>query len=152
MSPVSSRKVSDAAARVQLPFTLSDTCTSAGALYWANHPTSRSPWATGLLSVTVTGDPLENASPWTKVGVVAPTGPARTATRSRAGPGDRIPVCMIGREAPPGTPLAFEARLALCVTRDTVLRGRRSWTGRAARQASGRAPCARTTGRDRARR
>src|SRR5207247_10938805 len=97
-------------------------------------------------------DPVEKAATWTKVGVVAPTGPARAATMSRAGPGDRIPVGMVRREAPPGTPLAFEARLALCVTRDTVLRGRRSWTGCAARQASGRDPCARTTGRDRARR
>src|SRR5439155_4282551 len=156
MSPVSSSKVSDpAGARIQVPFTLSDTWTCPGALYWANHPTSRSPWATGRVSGTVSAgtlDPVENASPWTKVGVVAPAGPARAATTSRAGPGDRIPVGMVRREAPPGTPLAFEARLALCVTRDTVLRGRRSWTGRAARQASGRDPCARTTGRDRARR
>src|SRR5439155_19378537 len=95
MSPVSASKVSDpAGARVQVPFTLSDTRTCPGALYWANHPTSRSPWATGRVSGTVSAgtlDPVENASPWTKVGVVAPTGPARAATRSRAGPGDRIP-------------------------------------------------------------
>src|SRR5207245_9603409 len=117
----------------------------------APQPTG-APRARGLLSGTLHGDPRERAAPGTEVGVVAPTGPARTAKRGRAGPGDRSPVCMIGREAPPGTPLAFEARLALCVTRDTVLRGRRSWTGRAARQASGRDPCARTTGRDRARR
>src|SRR5438128_5436275 len=72
MSPVSSRKVSDEAARVQVPFTLSDTRTWPGALYWPNHPTSRSPWATRPVSVTVTDetrDPLENAAPWTKVGV-----------------------------------------------------------------------------------
>src|SRR5216117_1807232 len=95
MSPVSSSKVSDpAGARIQVPFTLSDTWTCPGALYWANHPTSRSPWATGRVSGTVSAgtlDPVENASPWTKVGVVAPTGPARAATRSRAGAGDRIP-------------------------------------------------------------
>src|SRR5438067_8324697 len=72
MSPVSSRKVSDLGARFQAPFTLSDTWTRSGALYWVNHPTSRSPWATGLVSVTViveTRDPVENAVPWTKVGV-----------------------------------------------------------------------------------
>src|SRR6266404_206463 len=71
MSPVSSSKVSaPAAARVQVPFTLSDTSTCSGALYWANHPTSRSPWATGWVSVTViagTRDPVENAVPWTNV-------------------------------------------------------------------------------------
>src|SRR5256712_13084691 len=71
MSPVSSRKVSDLGARVQAPFTLSDPRTRSGALYWANHPTSRSPWATGPLSVTVTDETraVENAAPWTKVGV-----------------------------------------------------------------------------------
>src|SRR5436305_13954666 len=72
MSPVSSRKVSDLGARFQAPFTLSDTWTRSGALYWVNHPTSRSPWATGLVSVAViveTRDPVENAVPWTKVGV-----------------------------------------------------------------------------------
>src|SRR2546422_2292950 len=75
MSPVSSSKVSEpAAARVQAPFTLSDTWTCSGALYWLNHPTSRSPWATGRVSVTVnaeTRDPVENAAPWTKVGEAA---------------------------------------------------------------------------------
>src|SRR3989442_1209999 len=83
MSPVSSSKVSDpAAARVQVPFTLSDTCTGPGALYWATHPTSRSPWATGRVSVTVsdgTRDPVENAAPWTKVGLA-------TAVRGRRTP------------------------------------------------------------------
>src|SRR5439155_8932788 len=45
---------------------------SSGALYWATHPTSRSPWATGRLSVTVMVErrAVENAVPWTKVGVV----------------------------------------------------------------------------------
>src|SRR5439155_1767184 len=70
MSPVSSRKVSDPGVRVQVPFTSSDTCTSAGAWYWANHPTRRSPWATGLVSVTVSGDAPANAVPWMKVRVV----------------------------------------------------------------------------------
>src|SRR5438552_11704006 len=87
MSPVSSRKCSDPGARVQAPFTLSDTSTCPGSLYWENHPTSRSPPATGLVSVTVvvrTRSPVENAVPWTKVGVVAwPTaGRARRAARA----------------------------------------------------------------------
>src|SRR5229473_3309279 len=71
MSPVSSSKVNDPpAARIHAPFTLSETRTCSGALYWLNHPTSRSPWATGRVSVTVnaeTRDPVENAVPWTKV-------------------------------------------------------------------------------------
>src|SRR5437773_5691791 len=70
MSPVSSTKCSDAGARVQAPFTLSDTRTSPGAWYWENHPTSKSPWATGDVSVTVVVDigAVENVAPWTKVG------------------------------------------------------------------------------------
>src|SRR5205809_733292 len=82
MSPVSSSKVTEATARVQVPFTLSDTCTCPGALYWANHPTSRSPWATGWVRVTVndgTRDPVEAAAPWTKVGLA-------TAVRGRRTP------------------------------------------------------------------
>src|SRR5437773_2678341 len=82
MSPVSSSKVSDpAAARVQVPFTLSDTCAGPGALYWANHPTSRSPSATGRVSVTVsdgTRDPVENAAPWTNVGLATAVQGRRT--------------------------------------------------------------------------
>src|SRR2546425_13356611 len=73
MSPVSPRKVKDPGARVQVPFTLSDTRTCSGASYWENQPTSRSPWATGRLSVTVTvgtRDPVENAAPWTQVGAL----------------------------------------------------------------------------------
>src|SRR5881628_2735950 len=73
MSPVSSWKASDRGARVQVPFTLSDTCTCPGAPYSETQPTSRSPSATGPVSVTVaveTLDPVENAAPWTKVGVV----------------------------------------------------------------------------------
>src|SRR5438034_6660333 len=68
MSPVSSRKVSDPDARVQVPFTLSDTWTCAGALYWDTHTTRRSPCATGRVSVTSTAEtcPVENAIPWTK--------------------------------------------------------------------------------------
>src|SRR5205809_2298679 len=68
MSPVSSRKVSDPGARVQVPFTLSDTWTCAGALYWDTHETRRSPCATGRVSVTPTAEtcPVENAIPWTK--------------------------------------------------------------------------------------
>src|SRR5207249_5592639 len=73
MSPVSLRKVSDAGARVQVPFTSSETRTCPGASYWETQPTSRSPWATGWMSVTVTvemRDPVENAAPCTQVGVV----------------------------------------------------------------------------------
>src|SRR5213592_234251 len=68
MSPVSSRKVSDPDARVQVPFTLSDTWTCAGALYWDTHATRRSPCATGRVSLTSTAEtcPVENAIPWTK--------------------------------------------------------------------------------------
>src|SRR2546421_12048101 len=93
MSPVSSRKVSDAGARVQVPFTLSDTRTCSGASYWENQPTSRSPWATGRLSVTVTvgtRDPVENAAPWTQVGAVE---------RATAGHGSRAP--RVGNTARP---------------------------------------------------
>src|SRR5438876_1483501 len=81
MSPVSSSKVTEATARVQVPFTLSDTCTCPGALYWANHPTSRSPWATGWVSVTVsdgTRDPVEAAAPWTNVGLATAVQGRRT--------------------------------------------------------------------------
>src|SRR5207247_10547081 len=68
MSPVSSRKVSDPGARVQVPFTRSDTWTCAEALYWDTHETRRSPCATGRVSVTPTAEtcPVENAIPWTK--------------------------------------------------------------------------------------
>src|SRR5438093_7133457 len=68
MSPVSSRKVSDPGARVQVPFTLSDTWTCSGALYWDTHATRRFPCATGRVSVTSTAEtcPVENAIPWTK--------------------------------------------------------------------------------------
>src|SRR5436190_24364665 len=74
MSPVSSRKCSDPGARVQAPFTLSDTSTCPGTSYCENHPTSRSPPATGPVSVTVVvrpRDPVVNVAPWTKVGAVA---------------------------------------------------------------------------------
>src|SRR5438046_506106 len=73
MAPGSSLKGSRRGARVQVPFTLSDTCTCPGAPYSETQPTSRSPSATGRVSVTVaveTLDPVENAAPWTKVGVV----------------------------------------------------------------------------------
>src|SRR2546425_7360252 len=72
MSPVSFVKVSDPGTRVHMPFTLSETWTCPGALYWLNHPTSRSPWPTGEVSVTVVAEigAVENAAPWTKLGVV----------------------------------------------------------------------------------
>src|SRR5437867_6260553 len=70
MSPVSSSKVMDRGGRIQAPFTVSDISTCPGALYSENHPTSRSPWATGRSSVTVVPEvgAVENAAPWTKVG------------------------------------------------------------------------------------
>src|SRR5882672_3978608 len=69
MSPVSSRKASDAGARAQVPFTLSDTRTCSGALYCETHATRRFPCATGRVSVTSTAEtcPVENVVPWTKV-------------------------------------------------------------------------------------
>src|SRR5213595_339901 len=73
MSPVSLMKVSDPGNRVQVPLMSSVTCTCSGASNWENHPTSRSPWPTERVSGTVsveTRDPVENAAPWTKVGVV----------------------------------------------------------------------------------
>src|SRR6266478_2196780 len=91
MSPVSSRKCNDPGARVQASFTLSDTWTSPGAPYSETHPTSKSPWATGEVSVTVVADigAVENAAPWTKVGVldwapaVAESRTPRTAITAR---------------------------------------------------------------------
>src|SRR5439155_26516432 len=73
MSPVSSSNLIARGARFQVPFTLSDTKTCPGALYSANQPTSRSPRATGRLSVTVVADvgAVENAVPWTKVGAAS---------------------------------------------------------------------------------
>src|SRR5438094_2458473 len=73
MSPASVSKVSDAGARVQAPFTLSDTRTGSEASVWETHPTSKSPSVTGRVSVTVNvevREVVENAAPWTKVGVV----------------------------------------------------------------------------------
>src|SRR5439155_26577227 len=98
MSPVSSRKVSDRGARVQVPFTLSDTRTFAGSPYWANHPTSRFPWATAPVSVTVAVEtfvPVENAAPSMKVGVVdwgSAAAPARAAPQNRPGPKYRLAI------------------------------------------------------------
>src|SRR5437870_13731446 len=68
MSPPPLPKVSPAA-RFQAPLTLSDTETVPLALYWANQPTSRSPWATGLVRVIVvevTALPVTAAPAWTK--------------------------------------------------------------------------------------
>src|SRR5207249_8890275 len=119
-------KVSAAGARVQTPFTLSDTWTSPGALYWENHPTSRSPWATGAVSVTVVAEigAVENAVPWTKAGAVdccAAAGPTRAAPRNRARAGYRIAldgsIESTARHCPPsrGVPHVF------ALTPDTVL-------------------------------
>src|SRR5256884_3079940 len=127
MSPVSSSKVSDpAAARVHAPFTLSETRTCSGALYWLNHPTSRSPWATGRVSVTVTvetRDPVDNAAPWTQVGVVEPATAVRGSRTPRVANTARPAVdrpdgeCLIVISrtltiaAPARSPLPLEPRL-----------------------------------------
>src|SRR5204862_7521790 len=112
MSPVSSRKVSDAGARVQVPFTLSDTRTCSEASYWENQPTSRSPWATGRLSVTVTvgtRDPVENAAPWTQVGAVE---------RATAVQGSRAP--RVANTARPAVDRADgECFIVISILRDT---------------------------------
>src|SRR5712691_2497004 len=57
--------------RVHRPLTLSETCTWPDALYWLNHPTSRSPAATGWLSVRaydLKRLPGDAATPWTNSG------------------------------------------------------------------------------------
>src|SRR5439155_23960016 len=80
------RKVKDPGSPAQVPFTLSDTRTCSGASYWETHPTSRSPWATGPVSVTVTvetRDPVDNAAPWTQVGVVEPATAVRGSRTPR---------------------------------------------------------------------
>src|SRR6266446_6473787 len=89
MSPVSSSNFIARGARIQAPFTLSDTWTCPGALYSANQPTSRSPRATGRLSVTVVAEvgAVENAVPWTKVGAATAacgSGTPRVVSTTRA--------------------------------------------------------------------
>src|SRR5439155_1325226 len=59
---------------VQGPLMLSETCTWPGALYWPNHPTSRSPTRTGSLRVYVYDarrSAGEAAVPWTNSGEAA---------------------------------------------------------------------------------
>src|SRR5207247_587747 len=56
---------------VQGPLMLSETCTWPGALYWPNHPISRSPARTGLLRVYVYEARRSAggaAAPWTNSG------------------------------------------------------------------------------------
>src|SRR6266446_5852118 len=86
MSPVSSSNVRDRGARVQAPFTSSDTWTCPGAWYCETHATSRSPWVTGWLRVTAASSvgAVENAVPWTKVGVVDWATAVRGRTVARA--------------------------------------------------------------------
>src|SRR5438552_19097969 len=69
---------------VQGPLMLSETCTWPGALYWPNHPTSRSLLKTGSLRVRVYDarrSAGEAAAPWPKggetAGVLAVRGPER---------------------------------------------------------------------------
>src|SRR6266404_2752680 len=59
---------------VQGPLMLSEICTWPGALYWPNHPTSRSPARTGSLRVNVYDarrSAGEAAAPWTNSGEAA---------------------------------------------------------------------------------
>src|SRR2546426_4138243 len=59
---------------VQGPLMLSETCTWPVALYWPNHPTSRSPGKTGLLRVKLYDarrSAGEAAAPWTNSGELA---------------------------------------------------------------------------------
>src|SRR5438094_587485 len=60
--------------RVQGPLTLSETCTWPGAPNWLNHPTRRSPAATGSDRVRVSdgsGLGAEPAAPWMNAGDAA---------------------------------------------------------------------------------
>ena len=69
MSPAPPHVV--ATERVHEPLTLSETRTWPEALYWLNHPTSRSPARTGCLRVRVYDEERlagEAATPWTNSG------------------------------------------------------------------------------------
>src|SRR5947208_16548757 len=71
---------------VQGPLMLSETCTWPGALYWPNHPTSRSLPKTGSLRVKVYDARRwagEAAAPWTNWGETA--GVLTVAGAERAG-------------------------------------------------------------------
>src|SRR2546428_12905699 len=70
---------------VQGPLMLSETCTWPGALYWPNHPISRSPARTGLLRAYVyearrSGG--EAAAPWTASGASGGAPPPTAAERA----------------------------------------------------------------------
>src|SRR5437867_11552970 len=69
MSPVPPNVVETE--RVQGPLTLSETCTSPGALNWPNHPTRRSPGKTGSRRMRMSDGRRvadEAANPWTNSG------------------------------------------------------------------------------------
>src|ERR1035438_2060102 len=90
MSPRIPPNCSLSGARVQAPFTLSDTRTCPGEPYWANQPTRRSPAFTGRLSdtgVDAESAPSSNPAPCTNV-IAAAARPAVTiavtAAASRA--------------------------------------------------------------------
>src|SRR2546422_2580348 len=83
MSPVPPHVVETE--RVQAPLTLSETCTWPGALYWPNHPTSRSPARTGSLRVNVYDarrSAGEAPAPWTNSGEAAGVMTVRDAERA----------------------------------------------------------------------
>src|SRR5437764_13190345 len=70
--------------RVQGPLTLSETCTWPGAPNWLNHPTRRSPAATGSDRVRVSdgsGLGAEPAAPWMNAGDAAGVVTVRGADR-----------------------------------------------------------------------
>src|SRR5437016_3999270 len=70
---------------VQGPLMLSETCTWPGALYWPNHPTSRSLPKTGSLRVKVYDarrSAGEAAAPWTNSGETAGVLTVRGAERA----------------------------------------------------------------------
>src|SRR5438094_8941346 len=84
---------------VQGPLMLSETCTWPGALYWPNHPTSRSPTRTGSLRVYVYDarrSAGEAAVPWTKSGEAAGVLAVREAERDEGS--------FARPNAPPGYP------------------------------------------------
>src|SRR5437764_14451850 len=73
--------------RLQVPLTLSETCTSPGALNWPNHPTSRSPGAIGSVRFRVYDgrrSALEAAAPWMNLGDSAGVVTVRAADRGES--------------------------------------------------------------------
>src|SRR5207245_9882006 len=84
---------------VQGPLMLSETCTWPGALYWPNHPTSRSPARTGSLRVNVYDarrSAGEAAAPWPNSGEAAGVMTVWDGARAgRSFPGCEGPPCYV---------------------------------------------------------